>query len=1426
MAALRVLVASEENRNEMIAGLLPEPVWCGAFVKSRFPLASFCVVILLGCSFGQTYNLNQSGTSSGKSSQFNPSSQSTENGSDTSANLGWGSGIEVARQARAAQDAINRGDYRGAVSFAQHAADAAPQNVDLWFLLGYAARLAEQYQVSIDAFNRGLRIQPNSARGLAGLAQTYAKVGRDADAERLLQRVIASNPKDANSLEIAGELMLDSDPKSALDLLKRADALQPSPRTDLLVSRAYDHVGNKEESKRYLELAKSRAPKNAEILRAVAGEYRDQGQYDLAISTLQALPSKSTDIEAELAYTYQLAGNQEQAAKIYSQLAESAKGNVALDLSAAQSLVNLGQNDMAQPFLNDARKVSPNNYRLHAIEAELVESEDRLADATSEYKLALNGLPNRLPEGVLYPIELRLNLYELYVRQDDQLAAKQQLDAAWSAIQKVQAEPSSRAELLRLRAAIEAASGNLDAANTDLKQALQVSPNSVNVLLNYGSLQWKLGQKKAAQATFTKVLELDPHNRSALSSLGYFARDAGDTKAAEDYFRRAASAHPRDFGPYLALGDLYTAETNYRLAEVEYQRAYERMPTNALILAGGANAAIEAHNLDLAERWLARARGPMLENPLVMREHERYLTFKGDYAASAKLGYKVLQKLPNDHEGVIYLAYDLYHLGRYDEARALLKQYRPRFPDDKDLALISGYVHVHDGQLSEAVSDFNRALERDPKMATGYVDRGFVFNDLKEAGRAAGDFETALQLNPKYGEAHLGLAYADLQLHRPKSALIHLESAGKFLGKTHAWHLARAEAFRQSQDFSHAATEYRIVLQETPNDLPTRVAYADTLYHWGRYQQSIVQLGIAAKLAPTNPDIYALRAQVEAKQRNRDAAHRDIRLAEQYGSDQSKILLATGEAFMVLDERDAAMQRFSRALELPGENRLSVRLALAHLFSEQSDYDATQRQIALGFAEARADSAPVSGEDILDAANLFLAIHDFDLAEMYFDKARLAGASARSVTLGMTNTYLAEGRTVDASKELASLGPASTFQDDYEYQMTSAYLHRQRQDSVGALSAFAQANSSAGQGDRPTAEIAQYEEAEQEGREINDKVSLLPEAFFTPALEDINVYTLDARVLRVTNPALLPPPRHSFQSLVDTHYRLHLGNLPVISGFAGQSLTAGRLLFPSVNVVQDRNTYDTFFNGGIAPVLRFGSNSITFNTGLQYTIRRDTISPQFMSQNLFRQFLYLSTNSFFNWVSVHGSASREAGPFTDRDLHSRDAFGNLEFTVGRPWGNTSLLAGYSARDLLYRPEVIEYFTTSSYLGLQHKFSDRITAALLAESLRSWEVYESRYVTAQALLPGARFDIRATPHWRIQGSFLLSRGQGYHQYDNAQSQFTVSYLRPMHGTLKDEGGDVPVSYPIEFSFGVEQQTFYNFNGSTRSTILPVVHLTLF
>jgi hypothetical protein len=84
-----------------------------------------------GCSaYAQTYQI---GPDTSKPSQHQ------QNGAQP--DLGWGASIENARLARAAQQALQRGDRVQALQYAERAAQAAPNDPQLWFLLGYAARL-------------------------------------------------------------------------------------------------------------------------------------------------------------------------------------------------------------------------------------------------------------------------------------------------------------------------------------------------------------------------------------------------------------------------------------------------------------------------------------------------------------------------------------------------------------------------------------------------------------------------------------------------------------------------------------------------------------------------------------------------------------------------------------------------------------------------------------------------------------------------------------------------------------------------------------------------------------------------------------------------------------------------------------------------------------------------------------------------------------------------------------------------------------------------------------------------------------------------------------------------------------------------------------------------------------------------------------
>ena len=100
--------------------------------------------------------------------------------------LGWGSNIQNARLARAAELALEHGDRALAVDYAQRAAQAARGDPQPSFLLGYTARIDARFELSAEAYRQGLRLNPASHEGLSDLAQTYSVMGRSREAEPIL----------------------------------------------------------------------------------------------------------------------------------------------------------------------------------------------------------------------------------------------------------------------------------------------------------------------------------------------------------------------------------------------------------------------------------------------------------------------------------------------------------------------------------------------------------------------------------------------------------------------------------------------------------------------------------------------------------------------------------------------------------------------------------------------------------------------------------------------------------------------------------------------------------------------------------------------------------------------------------------------------------------------------------------------------------------------------------------------------------------------------------------------------------------------------------------------------------------------------------------------------------------------------------------
>ena len=1345
--------------------------------------------------------------------------------------IGWGSSIEVGRLARAAEDALRRGNPGVAADYAERAVKAAPQDNKLWFLLGYTSRLAGRYQTSVEAYQHGLQTAPGNADGMSGLAQTYDKMGRTDDAKRLLLQVIHANPNRTNDLLIAGELYMRSgDTQEGINLLQRAESQQPNAHPELMLAVAYLKLKQPDRAKQMLDMAKKHAPGNVEIFQAAANYYREEHDYKAAITTLKSAPRMTASILADLGYTYELAGDQQQSAEAYRRAANEKPKEIGYQLSAAQAQLRLGDLDKAKHYLDRAAAIDPNHYRLHAIRALLAKEENRPADAINEYNAAIRAMPAEgVPEGQLYPIQLRLNLAELYRENGDDQAAHQQIATAEEAINKLDVQGPAKAEFLRVRAALKISDNDLKGAEADLLEARQLDPANTNIQLQYGSLLWKEDRKDESRKVYDDVLAKDPDNRYALEAMGYIYREDNNPKMAEEYFNRLAKADPGDYVPYLALGDLFTQTKAFERADVNYQEAYKLAPQNSVIVANAANAALEARQIKLAGEWVDRAKGKMNDDPRVMRERERYLFHVGKYDESAKLGYQVLNQLPKDRNAAVYLDYDLYNLARYDETLTVADKYGAVLPKEPNFPLLAGHVHKHAGDFNKAVDDYTQAIERDPQMVEAYVNRGYVRNDLREPQQASQDFAVALKLAPDNGIAHLGLAFSDLQLRRPQQAMQQVDAAERSMGESGAIHLVRATAFRQEHLLASAVKEYRAALTFAPKDLELQLGLADTLYDMRRYQESIDALNNALGVSPDDPLIYARMAHAYANLHRRDDTLRYVEAAERTGGAQSGILLDTGDALLTLGDKKAAMDRFERALDAPDGNRVEARLAIARLMVHYGQDEDAKQQISLAFAESRIGEAPpVTADNLIEAANLLLAMHDFDLAANYFQKAQMAGASPDVVAIGLANTYLAQGKTKEADATLAVLGSDPASNQNYDYLLAQGEVYRQRHESWNALMTLSQADQLGGS---EIAELEGMQVAGEEGVRVTDHLSMLTDFTTGGLYDDSTIYMLDQQIFGITNNANLPPPRSQQESLWTTAYRYHFdNNFPLLSGFFQIRNAQGEESLPQEALIINRNTTDYNFNTALNPVVHLGNATLAFNTGLQFTIRRDSDAPQYMNQNLFRQFVYVSSSSFGNWLSFNGGLYHESGPFTATatPLNSNDLGSWLNFTVGRPWGKTAFITGYGRRDLTFSPLVRQFFTTSTYAGIQRKFGEKLTASVLGEYIRSWRVQDTLTATAQALRPAGTIQYRANKSWSVDGQFAYTRGESFQEYDNMYSNFFITYVRPLRRTVDSAAGEFSVEYPLRFSVGLEAEQFPSFTGVAQSGTLirPVFRLTIF
>jgi protein O-GlcNAc transferase len=311
----------------------------------------------------------------------------------------------------------------------------------------------------------------------------------------------------------------------------------------------------------------------------------------------------------------------------------------------------------------------------------------------------------------------------------------------------VRAEPSSGAAYFYL-STIYTALGHNEKAYGYLEAAMKVNPGQGAYYHQLGVIRSREGCRPEALEAFRQALQKGMGNDEALA-WRHAADVYVDLLAAEqaiEAYQNAIKLDPKDATAHLALGKLYLDRNDSDRAIVELRAALKLSP-----------------DLEGVHGSLGRA-----------------LRAAGDPGAAINILRQRVERHPSDQEARYVLGQTLLSLGRTDEGRREMDEYRSveeRISQTNSL-FESAVERAQAGELDRAENLLKDTLRLAPQYAPALRVLGAVLLNRGNIQRAMEMLQQALSSNPLESESYFGVATAYFRSGKLAEAL---ESAGRAL---------------------------------------------------------------------------------------------------------------------------------------------------------------------------------------------------------------------------------------------------------------------------------------------------------------------------------------------------------------------------------------------------------------------------------------------------------------------------------------------------------------------------------------------------------------------------------------------------------------------------------------------------------------------
>lgn len=294
----------------------------------------------------------------------------------------------------AAQSAIQRKDYEGAVNDLKPLVSAYPRYAPAWFDLAYAYSGLNQNDDAVSAYHKAIENDPKLYQARLNLGILLLNMNRPADALPQLKEAAALKPQDARArLYLGRAYELTGDAADAGKELQNAAALKPSSAESLVEVGQFEFNQKDFSAARdAFEKAAAMDPKLAEAQLGAGMALVNLKQEKAAIPYLeQYLSANPTDLKTrfELASVQRYLGEGQDALQNFQVIEQKSPSFPGLDEAFAIVYGSLKQFPAAEKYDRLAIASSPNQAPLHRNLGDVLMQERNYPEAESEFRTAL-----------------------------------------------------------------------------------------------------------------------------------------------------------------------------------------------------------------------------------------------------------------------------------------------------------------------------------------------------------------------------------------------------------------------------------------------------------------------------------------------------------------------------------------------------------------------------------------------------------------------------------------------------------------------------------------------------------------------------------------------------------------------------------------------------------------------------------------------------------------------------------------------------------------------------------------------------------------------------------------------------------------------------------------------------------------------------